>query len=312
MTLFRKRKGPEGERIRTLSEDLLKAVAHSRDLDGSWDPVAMLPGSGGKDLDRVMERLEADELAEWRDGGWRLRPAGRRRAVELVRAHRLMETWLARQRGRPTRELHAEADKAEHLLTTERIDQLADLMKRPRFDPHGDPIPERRQDLHHPDQTHLKDMPAGMEAIIAHIEDEPEADFQSLNRMGLALELPIRILKQDSRSTRIEVAGEELDLPTRLAAHIEVVPFPEDRSFPEHLRRLSSLKPGQTGEVEFISPACMGPERRRLLDFGMVPGSRVTCEYSSPFKSPIAYHVRGTTIGLRHSQAMEIFIRNPS
>jgi len=46
-----------------------------------------------------------------------------------------------------------------------------------------------------------------------------------------------------------------------------------------------------------------------LLDFGMVPGSRVSCEYASPFGSPIAYRVRGTTIGLRHSQAMEIFIR---
>ncbi len=310
--MFGKRKGTDRERIRERSEDLLKAVAHGRDLEGSWDPAGMLPGVSGAQLDRIMERLEQEELAEWRDGGWRLTAAGRRRALELLRAHRLMETWLSRQRGRPAKEVHAEADKAEHLLTPAGMDELADLMKRPRFDPHGDPIPERRHDLHHPQQKHLKDMAEGSAALVAHIEDEPESDYLELQHMGLAVELPVRILKQEHGSTRIELAGEQLELPTRLAAHIEVVPFPEDRPFPDHLRRLSSLKQGESGLVEFISPACMGPERRRLLDFGMVPGSEVTCEFASPFQSPIAYRVRGTTIGLRNSQAMEIFIRKPS
>jgi DtxR family Mn-dependent transcriptional regulator len=257
----------------------------------------------------LLERLGHIERVE---GKWRLTEKGRERAVELVRAHRLVETYLARMEGLPTGELHAKADEAEHHLTSEGINELADTLNRPRFDPHGDPIPERARDLHEESQMPLVQAEEGLEAKIAHIEDEPEEDFKKLMELGLALELPLRILKQTGKSTVIELAGEELDLPTQLAALLEVIPLREGETFPQDLHRLALLDFGETGTVEFISPSCMGPERRRLLDFGLVPGSEVRCEFSSPFGSPIAYSVRGSTIGLRRRQARNIFIRRSS
>ncbi|HSH09758.1 MAG TPA: iron dependent repressor, metal binding and dimerization domain protein, partial [Oceanipulchritudo sp.] len=222
-----KRKRVEEERIRQWGEDLLKAVAHRRDLEGTWEPEGMLPPEAAHQAERVMAQLEASEQAVWKEGGWRLTPQGRVRALELLRAHRLVETYLARKEGRAPSDLHAEADEAEHHMTPEGINQLADLMNRPRFDPHGDPIPERARDLHRVEQIHLKDTPEGMLAQVAHIEDEPASDFVVLNEMGLALELPLRVVSQTTRSTGIELAGEMLELPTHLAAHIEVVPYPE-------------------------------------------------------------------------------------
>jgi Fe2+ transport system protein FeoA len=52
-----------------------------------------------------------------------------------------------------------------------------------------------------------------------------------------------------------------------------------------------------------LADACQGPQRRRLLDLGVVPGTIVTAEFSSPGGDPIAYRIRGALIALRRVQA---------
>lgn len=60
---------------------------------------------------------------------------------------------------------------------------------------------------------------------------------------------------------------------------------------------------GEVATVTGLSPACQGPQRRRLLDLGLVPGTRVTVEMRSPLRDPVAYRVRGAVIALRRHQA---------
>ena len=74
------------------------------------------------------------------------------------------------------------------------------------------------------------------------------------------------------------------------------------------LRRLSSLALNEVAVVSDISPACRGPERRRLLDLGLVPGTTVKAEFASPAGDPVAYRVRGALIALRAQQAEMIHI----
>jgi DtxR family Mn-dependent transcriptional regulator len=307
----RKRKQTEEERIRDLAEDLLKGVAHRYWLDEAWKAEEVLPRDKCTPLEHALslELLERLGHVERSEGRWRLTETGRTRAVELLRAHRLMETYLARKAGLPAGELHEKADRKEHSLTHERINELADTLNRPRFDPHGDPIPERDTSFHDLSQIPLIQAAPGMLARIVHIEDEPTEDFERLNELGFALELPVRIVDQTGKETLVELAGEELSLSTALASHIEIAPLKEEESYPENLRRLTALKSGEEGIVEFISAACMGPERRRLQDFGLVPGSRISCDFSSPFGSPIAYSIRGSTLGLRRQQARNVMIR---
>jgi DtxR family Mn-dependent transcriptional regulator len=307
--MIRKKKG-EKERIRQTAEDLLKGVAHRDQLEEIWTAEGLLRRENPlMEQALALEYLQREGLATRAGSAWRLTAKGRARALELLRAHRLVETYLARNEGLPAEALHAAAEEAEHRFTTDGINQLADLMNRPRFDPHGDPIPERSQDLRRINQVPLLEMEPDQVGRIAHIEDEPRVEFETLLEMGLAPELPVRILQRTADTMTIGIAGEELVLPARLAAHVEIIPVEDPDWYPEHLERLSSLGPGERGAVEFISPSCMGPERRRLLDFGMVPGSVVRCEFASPFGSPVAYSVRGTTLGLRTTQARNIFIR---
>ncbi len=71
-------------------------------------------------------------------------------------------------------------------------------------------------------------------------------------------------------------------------------------------RTLDQLKPGQTAAV--VSLASTGPNRRRMLDLGILPGTAIEVEMVSPLGDPIAYRVRGAVIALRREQAREINI----
>ncbi|MGB5999263.1 MAG: FeoA family protein, partial [Thermoanaerobaculia bacterium] len=72
--------------------------------------------------------------------------------------------------------------------------------------------------------------------------------------------------------------------------------------------RLSGLDLGQQGTVVAISPVLRGPERRRMLDLGLIPGTVVTAEIRSPGGDPTGYRIRGAVIALRQEQADQIQI----
>ena len=77
----------------------------------------------------------------------------------------------------------------------------------------------------------------------------------------------------------------------------------------ENLRSLSSLKIGEEGVVLEISKACRGQQRRRLMDFGIVPGTKIKAELQSAGKDPTAYYIRGALIALRKDQSDFIIIK---
>ncbi len=73
------------------------------------------------------------------------------------------------------------------------------------------------------------------------------------------------------------------------------------------MRTLSSLTPGECGIVESI--AHKSKIKRRLLDLGIIPGTKVLCVLKSPLGDPTAYFVRGALIALRCSDSRDIIIR---
>jgi Fe2+ transport system protein FeoA len=70
---------------------------------------------------------------------------------------------------------------------------------------------------------------------------------------------------------------------------------------------LADLKPGQSGAVTELRS--QGPERRRMMDLGIVPGTIIAAEMSSPMGDPVAYRVRGALVALRREQANLILIQ---
>ncbi len=69
---------------------------------------------------------------------------------------------------------------------------------------------------------------------------------------------------------------------------------------------LAELPEGQSAVV--VSVITDVPQRRRLLDFGLIPGAVVAAENTSPLGDPTAYRVRGTLVALRRLQAHGILV----
>jgi len=109
---------------------------------------------------------------------------------------------------------------------------------------------------------------------------------------------------------RFWAGGNEHVLAPIVAANVSVVPL--RRVVPVGVEagdRLASLRPGESGEVLSISPACRGLERRRMMDLGILPGTVVVAEMRSPGLDPTAYRIRGALVALRRDQAELIHVR---
>lgn len=297
-------------------EDALK---HLLDCDesGRGATVESLAGA----LERVGRQKAAEILGQLRGRGLatavgdmhHLTDDGRQYAMQVVRTHRLYETWLARETSTPAVDWHREAHLAEHHLDAAATDAMADRLNNPRFDPHGDPIPTREGFMPKRRLESLASWPDDMTAKIEHIEDEPTFLFQQAERLALApgtrIEHPRHL---DDGSLAATVEGRQIVIPAAITPMIHVTTPDADEVPPPGLGRLSDLAVGGVAEVHALAPSCTGPERRRLLDLGVIPGTRIRCEFVSPLGTPRSYAIRGAMIALRDYQADRILVRDPS
>jgi DtxR family Mn-dependent transcriptional regulator len=244
------------------------------------------------------------ELIGIENGEFLLTPAGREYALRIIRAHRLWEEYLAEQTGFDESEWHDQAEKYEHLLSPEEAQDLAQKLGNPVYDPHGDPIPSPTGNFkHHPGKP-LTSMDLDTPLRIVHMEDEPEEIFAQLVAEGLSPGMFARITEKTAKRVRFWIGDEEHLLAPIVAANISVVPLPEEEidqvqpGIP-----LNMLKPGETGRVLALSPRLRGADRRRMMDLGILPGTTIDVEMTSPGGDPTAYKIRGALIALRTEQA---------
>ena len=261
----------------------------------------------------VFGQLRGRGLADADGDAHRLSEDGRTYALRVVRSHRLYETWLARETGTPAAEWHREAHKAEHFMQSADADAMADRLGNPRFDPHGDPIPTREGRLPRRDLVSLASWPDGLSACIQHIEDEPESLFRQAEALALAPGTRLDNPQHFSDGAVVcQVEGRQVTIAGAIAALIHVAGPETGDAPPAGLCRLADLPVGGKATVHALAPSCTGAERRRLLDLGVVPGTRISCEFASPFGSPRSYEIRGALIALRDYQAERILIHPPN
>jgi DtxR family transcriptional regulator, Mn-dependent transcriptional regulator len=101
----------------------------------------------------------------------------------------------------------------------------------------------------------------------------------------------------------VRVRGSERSVRAVDAASVTVEALPVGEAVPGARRTLVEVGLGEAVRVLGISPACQGPQRRRLLDLGVVPGTTIVPELVSTWGDPVAYRIRGAVIALRREQA---------
>ena len=170
----------------------------------------------------MVQRLAQLGLVEHRRyRGVRLTPTGGRVALEMLRHHRLLETFLATTLGYSWDEVHDEAERLEHVISERFEERIAKVLGHPTHDPHGDPIPDA--DLRFPEgrgAVPMTSFAAPGAGTIIRVSAQDRDSLNLLQRLGLVPGTRIDVLEETSDGVRVSGAGSRYMVPTELAREI--------------------------------------------------------------------------------------------
>jgi DtxR family Mn-dependent transcriptional regulator len=126
-------------------QDYLKGIYKLQEAGGraTVTELARDQGVSAASASAMLKKLAVLDLLDHEPyRGARLTPAGEKVALEVIRHHRLLELYLADTLGLHVDDVHAEADRLEHVISEELEERIDRALGYPTHDPHGDPIPD--------------------------------------------------------------------------------------------------------------------------------------------------------------------------
>jgi DtxR family Mn-dependent transcriptional regulator len=174
----------------------------------------------------MMEKLEERELVEREKyKGVTLTREGETVALEIIRHHRLLETYLAEQLGYDWAEVHDEADRLEHHISEEFERRVAEVLDDPEVDPHGDPIPTAALDPVEEDAGEtLSNHGEGDRVEVQRVRDRDPEELAYLETSGITPGTTVTVVEvAPIGMVTVELeSGETVSLPDRIAGAIRV------------------------------------------------------------------------------------------
>ena len=223
--------------------------------------------------------MQSQGLIEQHRSRLHLTTEGQRWALQIVRAHRLWERYLADEARLPLEQIHEMAHRLEHKSSPAQIDDLDAALGHPSRDPHGDPIPNAAGEMRKPGATAtlasaLTDWTVGERGRIVHLEDEPPVAYAQLIAEGLRVDQWVTVLEKDSARITLTDGQREITIAPAIAANVYLEKPAEAESEPEGMIPLSELKSRLVARIVKLDERCQGFTRRRFLDLGLTPGHR--------------------------------------
>lgn len=198
------------------ADDYLKTVyAHTEWQDAPITPsvLAAKLGIAPSSVTEMVKKLAAAGLVSHVPyGAVRLTEAGTARALDMVRRHRLVETWLVQEFGYGWDEVHDEAEVLEHTISDRLLEGIDARLGRPRFDPHGDAIPDADGRIEREPFVLLADAPVGHTGRVLRVDDRDPELLRALEPLGLTVASTVTVT-----ASGVEIDGTETALPDEAA-----------------------------------------------------------------------------------------------
>ncbi len=158
--------------------------------------------------------------------GASLTEAGRKLALEVIRHHRLLETYLAEALGVPWDEVHDEAEVLEHVLSEELEERIAARLGHPAADPHGHPIPDKDGSMPEAARRRLWEVEDGERARVDQVSDEEREALRYLAELRITPGAKLEVIGRGPLAgplfVRVERGAEVFALSKELAETIWV------------------------------------------------------------------------------------------
>lgn len=177
--------------LTTAEENYLKAIfkiSERSEKSASTNAIAKQLQTSAASVTDMLKRLSEKEFINYEKyKGVTLTSKGNKVATQLIRKHRLWEVFLVKKLRFTWDQVHEIAEQLEHIQSEELIMRLDAFLDYPKFDPHGDPIPNADGKFTIRNQSPLSNMHKGQAGSLVGVKEHTSEFLQYLNSQNIRL-----------------------------------------------------------------------------------------------------------------------------
>lgn len=174
--------------------------------------------------DMIKKLAEKNVIVYKKYQGVSLTEEGRKVAALIVRKHRLWEVFLVEKLNFNWDEVHDVAEQLEHIKSPKLINEIDALLGFPKYDPHGDPIPDTNGNLHQMKKTLLSTLKINDSGICVGVKDSSTSFLQFLDKQQIALGQEVLVIEKEDfdDSMTIKVNNKKMSISNKIANNLYI------------------------------------------------------------------------------------------
>lgn len=180
----------------TTEENYIKAIYHLQEETGitNTNAVAAALQTKAASVTDMMKKLDEKKILQYQKyKGFKLTALGNKTALAVIRKHRLWEYFLVEKLQFGWHQVHEVAEELEHITSKMLIDKLDDFLGNPKYDPHGDPIPNKEGKMVSQAKIKLSDLAPNTKASVCAVAEQSYHLLELLKHQNIALGTTITI-----------------------------------------------------------------------------------------------------------------------
>ncbi len=209
-------------------ENYLKTIYHlsadNKAIVGNFQLAGKLNISPASVTEALRKLHELKYVIYEKSYGTRLTGSGLKLALNIVRRHRIWETYLARELGFGWDEVHEIAEELEHIQNDKLINKLAQILGNPVYDPHGDPIPDEKGKIRKSNFISLAEAKPGLMYRIMGVTDHSPVFLKHLekHRLIIGAKIKLEAIEEFDQSLQIICEKKEVVISQKVAENMIV------------------------------------------------------------------------------------------
>lgn len=180
-------------------ENYLKAILNisfNTNKKVSTNEISKVLRTSPASVTDMLKKLLEKKLVKYEKyKGVELSSSGKQYAINILRKHRLWETFLVEHLGFSWSEVHEIAEELEHIKSTKLIDKLDAFLGYPKFDPHGEPIPSKEGVISNVKSTSLDQMEVGFTGHVLGVTIDDKLFLDYLTKLNIKIGTKIEIIQ---------------------------------------------------------------------------------------------------------------------
>jgi DtxR family Mn-dependent transcriptional regulator len=195
--------------LTSAEENYLKAIYHLTDggkKSVSTNDVSAEMKTKPASVSDMLRKLGEKEVIEYRKYyGLHITEEGKKLALQTIRKHRLWEVFLVEKLKFSWDEVHEVANDLSHVKSKVLIQRLDEYLGFPKFDPHGDPIPDEYGDVRSRPRLPLNELDLGSTGQIVAVKDSSPAFLRYLDKVGAYIGARIKVMDKTEFDGSVEI-----------------------------------------------------------------------------------------------------------